>query len=63
MLPTFFVNQRFVVHPQDWWTRWRNTYATGQVTQRDNNNNNLVLIYFNIFIAQLTTVFQITMQY
>lgn len=24
------------------------------LTQRDNNNNNYVLIYFNIFIAQLT---------
>lgn len=29
MFPTFLVNQRFVVYPWDWWTRWRNTYATG----------------------------------
>lgn len=29
MFPTFLVNQRFVVHPWDWWTRWRKTYATG----------------------------------
>lgn len=32
------------------------------LTQRDNNNN-LLLIYFNICIAQLTIVLQITMQY
>lgn len=29
MFPTFLVKNVFFVHPWDWWTRWRNTYATG----------------------------------
>lgn len=62
MFPTCLVNQRFVVHPWYWWTRWRKNLRYW-LTQRDNNNN-LLLIYFNIFIAQLTIiVLQITMQY